>query len=49
MPTIPAPAKVLVTGASGFIAAWVIKYLLEKGYDVLGTGEICVSGDETNY
>ncbi len=29
--------KVLVTGASGYIAAYVIKELLEKGYDVVGT------------
>ncbi|KAG9029659.1 methylglyoxal reductase (NADPH-dependent) gre2 [Tulasnella sp. JGI-2019a] len=29
--------KVLVTGASGFIGAWVCKTLLEKGYHVVGT------------
>ncbi|KAG8935186.1 methylglyoxal reductase (NADPH-dependent) gre2 [Tulasnella sp. 417] len=37
MPAVPPPAKVLVTGASGFIAAWVVKTLLEKGYVVVGT------------
>ncbi|CAN6342595.1 unnamed protein product [Urochloa humidicola] len=29
--------KVCVTGASGFIASWLIKRLLESGYDVIGT------------
>ena len=37
MPIVLAPAKVLVTGASGFIAAWVIKDLLDEGYSVRGT------------
>lgn len=37
MPAVTPPAKVLVTGASGFIAAWVVKTLLEKGYIVVGT------------
>jgi len=37
MPAVPAPAKVLVTGASGFIAAWVVKSLLDVGYTVVGT------------
>jgi nucleoside-diphosphate-sugar epimerase len=29
--------KVCVTGASGFIASWLVKRLLESGYHVLGT------------
>jgi len=29
--------KVCVTGASGFIASWLIKQLLESGYHVVGT------------
>jgi nucleoside-diphosphate-sugar epimerase len=29
--------KVLVTGASGYIASWIIKYLLEEGFEVRGT------------
>ncbi len=29
--------KILVTGASGFIAAWLVRNLLEKGYTVRGT------------
>lgn len=29
--------KVLVTGANGFIAMWVVKYLLDRGYSVRGT------------
>lgn len=38
MPVVPPPAKVLVTGANGFIASNICKTLLEKGYSVLGTG-----------
>lgn len=37
MPTIQPPSKVLVTGANGFIAIWVVNTLLEKGYFVRGT------------
>ena len=29
--------KVLVTGANGFIAVWVVKHLLDQGYSVRGT------------
>ena len=28
---------VCVTGAGGFIASWLVKHLLEKGYTVRGT------------
>lgn len=34
MPAIKAPATVLVTGANGFIGAWVCKALLDAGYTV---------------
>jgi nucleoside-diphosphate-sugar epimerase len=37
MPVVNAPAKVLVTGANGYIAAWLVKTLLEQGYFVRGT------------
>lgn len=37
MPTIQPHSKVLVTGANGFIAIWVVDTLLEKGYSVRGT------------
>ena len=37
MPTITPGQKVLVTGANGFIAVWVVKTFLEKGYSVRGT------------
>ncbi|PPQ72545.1 hypothetical protein CVT25_004879, partial [Psilocybe cyanescens] len=39
MPTIPANlnARVLVTGANGYVAAWVVRSLLEQGYIVRGT------------
>lgn len=36
MPTVSPPARVLVTGASGFIASWIIKELLNEGYTVRG-------------
>ncbi|TFY58422.1 hypothetical protein EVG20_g8159 [Dentipellis fragilis] len=35
-PVLP-PAKVLVSGANGYIGAWVVRTLLEKGYSVRGT------------
>jgi nucleoside-diphosphate-sugar epimerase len=37
MPAIPSSSKVLVTGASGFIAAWVVRTLLERSFSVVGT------------
>ncbi|KAH6903380.1 D-lactaldehyde dehydrogenase [Coprinopsis sp. MPI-PUGE-AT-0042] len=37
MPTVAPGSKVLVTGANGFIAIWVVRRLLEKGYSVKGT------------
>jgi nucleoside-diphosphate-sugar epimerase len=37
MPVVPVPAKVLVTGANGYIAIWVVRLLLEQGYFVRGT------------
>ncbi|KIO32647.1 hypothetical protein M407DRAFT_212627 [Tulasnella calospora MUT 4182] len=45
MPIVSPPAKVLVTGASGFIAAWLCKTLLEKGYSVVGTVRSESKGD----
>ncbi|KAH9486118.1 Putative uncharacterized oxidoreductase [Psilocybe cubensis] len=37
MPTIDKGDKILVTGANGYIAAWVTRLLLERGYAVRGT------------
>ncbi|CAE6480935.1 unnamed protein product [Rhizoctonia solani] len=37
MPFIQSPAKVLLTGANGYYAVYVIKDLLERGYTVVGT------------
>lgn len=37
--------KVLVTGANGFIAGWVIKTLLEHGFAVVGTVRSAAKGD----
>jgi nucleoside-diphosphate-sugar epimerase len=36
MPSVSS-GKILVTGASGFIAIWVVKSLLEAGFSVVGT------------
>ncbi|KAF8808073.1 NAD(P)-binding protein [Phlegmacium glaucopus] len=37
MPTIDKGAKVLVSGANGFFAMWVVRILLERGFSVRGT------------
>jgi nucleoside-diphosphate-sugar epimerase len=37
MPTSTPGDKVLVSGANGFIAIWVVRTLLEQGYAVRGT------------
>jgi nucleoside-diphosphate-sugar epimerase len=37
MTEISKAAPVLVTGASGYIAGWIVKYLLEAGHTVHGT------------
>ena len=36
MPAIPS-GKVLVTGANGYIAVWVVKSFLDQGFSVRGT------------
>ncbi|CAE7215609.1 unnamed protein product [Rhizoctonia solani] len=45
MTAIKAPATVLVTGASGFIAVWTVKTFLEAGYTVRGTVRSASKGD----
>jgi len=37
MPVVPSPAKILVTGASGFLATHITAELLKEGYTVVGT------------
>ncbi|KZT51586.1 NAD(P)-binding protein [Calocera cornea HHB12733] len=37
MPAMQAPAKVLITGANGFLALYIVKQRLEAGYFVRGT------------
>ncbi|KZV66765.1 NAD-P-binding protein [Peniophora sp. CONT] len=44
MPAVPPPAKVLVTGANGYIAAWLVRLLLEDGYSVRGTVRSAAKG-----
>ncbi|KAH0589917.1 hypothetical protein H2248_000109 [Termitomyces sp. 'cryptogamus'] len=46
MHTISCGDKVLVTGANGFIAMWIVRILLEKGYAVRGTVR---SADKAKY
>jgi uncharacterized protein YbjT (DUF2867 family) len=45
MPAIQPPAKVLVSGANGYIAVWVVKTLLEQGYSVRGTVRSAEKGE----
>ncbi|KAG8220669.1 hypothetical protein J3R82DRAFT_2954 [Butyriboletus roseoflavus] len=45
MPAVQPPAKVLVSGATGYIAAWVVRNLLERGYAVRGTARSLTKGD----
>ncbi|KAF8629728.1 hypothetical protein AX15_003306 [Amanita polypyramis BW_CC] len=37
MPAVAPGSKILVSGANGFIAVWLVRYLLEQGYTVRGT------------
>ena len=37
MPSIGKASKVLVSGANGYIAMWVVRTLLERGFTVRGT------------
>ena len=37
MPSVTKGSKVLVSGANGYLAMWVVRTLLERGYTVRGT------------
>lgn len=37
MPAVSSSTKILVTGGSGFLGTWIIKYLLEQGFSVRTT------------
>jgi len=37
MPAIQSHSNILVTGASGFIAAWIVQSLIDRGHSVVGT------------
>ena len=45
MPAVQPPARVLVSGATGYIAAWVVQNLLDRGYAVRGTVRSVSKGD----
>ena len=37
MPSVDKGSKVLVSGANGYIAMWIVRTLLERGFTVRGT------------
>ncbi|KAF8343828.1 NAD(P)-binding protein [Cantharellus anzutake] len=45
MTAIKLPATILVSGASGFIAAWVVKSILQRGFSVIGTVRSTLKGE----
>lgn len=45
MPAISPPAKVLVTGANGFVGIWVVRLLLQYGYSVRGAVRSAAKGE----
>jgi len=45
MPAIHAPATVLVTGGTGYIGAWIVRDLLERGFSVLAALRTKESGE----
>jgi nucleoside-diphosphate-sugar epimerase len=54
MPSVQAPAMVLVSGTNGYVAIWVMQNLLSKGYSVCGTVHSVEKGEHlkklfTNY
>ena len=44
MPAVQS-GKVLVTGANGYIAVWLVKNLLDEGYSVRGTVRSAAKGE----
>ncbi|CDO78100.1 hypothetical protein BN946_scf184949.g2 [Trametes cinnabarina] len=36
MPTLSPPARILVTGANGYVGCWIVRTLLQRGYCVRG-------------
>jgi len=45
MPAVQKGAKILVTGANGFIAAATVKILVERGYNVIGVVRTSTKGE----
>ncbi|KAI0056653.1 D-lactaldehyde dehydrogenase [Artomyces pyxidatus] len=45
MAPVTSPARVLVTGANGFIAAWIVRTFLEAGYTVRGAVRSASKGE----
>ncbi|KAI0056654.1 D-lactaldehyde dehydrogenase [Artomyces pyxidatus] len=45
MAPVTSPSRVLVTGANGFIAAWIVRTFLESGYTVRGTVRSASKGE----
>ena len=43
--SIPPGSKVLVTGANGFVAIYIVQRLLQEGYSVRGTVRTAAKGE----
>ena len=48
MPAVTEPCKVLVTGTNGFIAVWILKDLLDKGF-YIKLADLRIFKEETGY
>ena len=45
MPSVNKGSKVLVSGANGYLAMWVVRTLLERGFTVRGTVRTAEKGE----
>lgn len=43
MPAVAPLSKVLVSGINGYLATWVVRTFLEKGYSVRGTARMLLT------
>lgn len=45
MPAFSTTGTILVTGANGFLAAWMVRTLLDRGHHVVGTVRTARTGE----